>query len=304
MARRLKLNVNGHPLVWDFKKWSMPDWLSDEECLSPAVWERRIAQIAERYGQAIPRWDVVNEVVPGLRRALTGESRRLPDDYARHAFRWAEKYLPASAFLMINEVTNAFYGDREGYLQLVKRLIDDGARVNGVGLQFHIFSDDGMRGVSKGGKFLPADLLSMLDATATFGRPVHISEITLPSPKDGTDGEALQAELAANFYRLWFSHPAVHAITWWNFADGTAAPGEDSVRSGLLNERLEPKPAYVALHDLIRRQWRTAFDATTDATGAISFRGFHGQYQIRTTHDTASFGVHAGGSNDLSVTLG
>lgn len=289
MGRRLGLNLSGHPLVWDFIKWSVPDWLSDADTSNPAIWERRIAQIAERYGDAIPRWDVCNETLLSANRVKAGTSRPMPPNYTRDSFRWAEAHLPRSAHLMINETDNAFYAFRESYPQLVRQLIDDGARVDGVGLQFHRFSDEANRKVASGENFTPDVFLATLDAVAECGRPIHISEITLASPKDGADGETLQAEVASNFYRLWFSHPAVHAITWWNFADGTAAPGEDGVLSGLLDPNLAPKPAYLALHDLIRKQWRTTLHATTDAAGEVRFRGFHGGYRATLDNQGAAF---------------
>ena len=70
--------------------------------------------------------------------------------------------------------------------------------------------------------------------------------------------------MARNLYRLWFSHPAVHAITWWNLPDGGAAPGEDTVASGLVDREMRPKISYQVLQDLIRREWRTNTQATSE----------------------------------------
>jgi len=112
----------------------------------------------------------------------------------------------------------------------------------------------------------------------------------------------VQATVAANFYRLWFSHPAVHAITWWNFPDGAAAPGEDFVDSGLLDPNLDPKPAYRALHDLIRQQWRTRLELTTDVAGTVRFRGFHGEYRARTDQGSATFRLGSQGG-EIAVVM-
>jgi GH35 family endo-1,4-beta-xylanase len=275
-ANQHGLNLNGHPLVWNYRKWSAPDWIRDGED-NASRWEERIRQIAERYGHSIPRWDVVNEVVANYRPPI---GALMPPDYARLAFRWAEKYLPETAFLMINETTGAFAHDREPYAALIQRLLDDGARIDGIGLQFHLFQNEDVRRMLRGERFRPEDLQLALDTFATFGRPLHISEITLPSLENDAAGRQAQAELATALYRLWFSHPAVHAITWWNLPDGAAAPGEDGVPSGLLNADLTPKPAYLALHDLIHIQWRTRLTTKADADGQVAFRGFHGWYKI------------------------
>jgi len=174
-GRRNRLNLSGHPLVWDFRKWSVPDWLGDNACRDAAVWERRIAQIADHYGQAIQRWDVVNETLETPDRLANGASRPMPPDYERESFRWAEAHLPRSAFLMINETTHAWWSKRAEYLQLVQRLIHEGARIDGIGYQFHYFADEGIRRIARGEECEPGTMLAALDDAAAFGRPIHIS---------------------------------------------------------------------------------------------------------------------------------
>ncbi len=301
-GQRHGLNLSGHPLVWDFIKWSVPDWLSDEASIDGTAWERRIEQIAERYGHVISRWDVVNETMLSERRLREGTSRPMPPDYARKAFQWCEKYMPASAHLMINEVTGAMESSQDRYHQLIQQLLDQKSKVDGIGLQLHMFQDEEIRAVARGERFHPADQLAMLDRYANFNRLIHISEITLTSPRNDPDGPAIQAEVAKNFYRMWFSHPAVHAITWWNVPDGAAAPGEDSVESGLLDRNMNPKPSYNALQKLIRDDWRTRLTADTDAKGQVRFRGFHGGYSARVAGTSATFSLTPAGG-DTTVRL-
>jgi len=103
----------------------------------------------------------------------------------------------------------------------------------------------------------------------------------LTAPDNSPEGLEAQADVARKLYRLWFSHPSVEGITWWNLPDGGAAPGEDTVFSGLLFDDLTPKPSYHALKDLIQKEWRTEMTGVTDETGCFRFRGFHGNYQIQ-----------------------
>jgi GH35 family endo-1,4-beta-xylanase len=152
--------------------------------------------------------------------------------------------------------------------------------LDGIGLQFHLFQESDVLNVLRGLRFRPLDLLAALDAYASLKLPLHVSEITLPAIGNGEFGENLQAELARNFYRLWFSHPIVDAITWWNLPDGGAAAGEDRVLSGLIRKDLSAKPAYIALQNLILREWRTSMTTRTNALGEIRFQGFHGEYRI------------------------
>jgi endo-1,4-beta-xylanase len=122
--------------------------------------------------------------------------------------------------------------------------------------------------------------------------PIHISEITLTSPDNSERGLALQANAVEKLYRLWFSHPAVREISWWNVADGGAAPGEDTVNSGLLLADMSPKPACHVLQRLIHEEWRTTASGVTDADGRFSFRGFHGTYRIEINGQAVPENLH------------
>ena len=77
-----------------------------------------------------------------------------------------------------------------------------------------------------------------------------------------------------------YSYPAVAAITWWDFSDRAAwqrAP------AGFLRRDMSPKPAYDALHRLVKEKWWTRTTARTDGQGRATFRGTLGQYRITVT---------------------
>lgn len=281
------LKMHGHTLVWNFIKWSIPDWLPDEPEKNAPLWEERIRQIAERYGDRIHRWDVLNE---GTWQHKFTSARGVPPNYERHAFKWADRYFPKSARLDINDLSSAWDEMLPGYFNLIRRLLDDGLNIGGMGLQFHIWNDEELRALLEKKIKSPAAILAALDKFAEFRLPIHVSEITLPSPGNDEAGQALQAQVARSLYRLWFSHPAVDSITWWNIPDGGAAPGEDKLLSGLLTSDLKPKAAYHALHDLIHREWRTRAEGVTGADGAFAFRGFHGSYRVSSDRKSAGTG--------------
>jgi hypothetical protein len=65
---------------------------------------------------------------------------------------------------------------------------------------------------------------------------------------------------------------------WWNLADGAAFREEGRFRGGLLDENLNPKPAYEALDRLLNDEWKTRASAVASET--FSFRGFYGRYQV------------------------
>lgn len=293
------LRMHGHTLVWCFRKWSVPDWLPENPEEAAPLWEKRIAEIAARYGTRIKRWDVLNEPVAFYDRTPRGI--RMTDDYEAKAFAWAEKYFPDGTRFDVNEINPAWtsggidgWTDKMGDLtRLLERLLSARRRVGGIGLQFHVFSDADLARVLSGQIYTPEILLNALDHYARFNLPVHVSEITLTSPGNTSAGLDAQALAARNFYRLWFSHAAVDSITWWNLADGGAAPGENKVCSGLLFDDMRPKPAYHVLHDIIRREWRTRTEGVTDADGCFRFRGFHGSHVISTESGNADSGIQS-----------
>jgi len=111
-------------------------------------------------------------------------------------------------------------------------------------------------------------------------RPLHVSEVTVSAPDVTGEGNAIQAEIAKNLYRLWFSHPNVMGITWWNVVDGGAAQGEPST-SGIYDTALNRKPVYNVLDTLINQEWKTRTTLKTPEDGILKFRGFKGKYIVR-----------------------
>jgi hypothetical protein len=119
---------------------------------------------------------------------------------------------------------------------------------------------------------------------AKFDKPLHFTETTVvsgPKSQQGwlttPDGEKSQARQVAEFYRVLFSHPAVEAITWWDFTDQNAW---QQAPAGLVRADMTPKPAYDELERLIKGKWWTQAETTTNAEGAARFRGFLGEYEV------------------------
>jgi hypothetical protein len=74
-----------------------------------------------------------------------------------------------------------------------------------------------------------------------------------------------------------FSHPAVEALTWWDFSDRGAWQGAPA---GFVRKDMSPKPAYEVLQRLVKDKWWTKTTATTDAGGVARFRGILGDYRL------------------------
>lgn len=269
------LDIHGHALIYGIRRWGHPEWLPTERKAMEAPFEAHIRQLAERYGARIAEWDVVNESIDQANRGL------MPDDYMYKCFRWAEEYFPPEVRLSTNEC-DLSWGPNRRYVEIVRDLIDRGAKIGLVGVQAHLFSPEQVKKIADGADLhTPKKIRAVLDTLTETERPIHISEITISAPSDDDAGQAIQAVIAVNLYRLWFSYPQVCRITWWNAVDGGAAEGEPSF-SGLLTAELEKKPVYDALFDLIHRQWRTETTATVE-NGHVAWRGFRGNYRLEWT---------------------
>ncbi len=151
----------------------------------------------------------------------------------------------------------------------------------------------------------------MLDLMAEFGLPLELTEVTIPTFGDTEEDEELQAELLGGLYSVWFSHPAVDSVVYWNQIDGCAYVSgdpegywnENNCRGGLFRRDLTPKRSALALRKLIHEDWRTEEAAETDDDGRFTFSGFFGEYRLESAGGAVTFGLHKGGENEYRFTL-
>lgn len=278
------ITSKGHPLVWHL---FYPDWLPGDPARLRALIERRIREIAERYGERIRLWDVCNEALAcGHHQAI-----RQVGNHLDLAFELARRYLPASSTFTYNETTHNSWGalrNEQTPLYMLLKDLQRRHKLDAVGLQYHLFCHKPEDVEEYRNNLLnPAHLYEVMDWYARLGLPLRISEITLPGYEMVRDGEAFQAELLEKLYRIWFSHPAVQEITWWNLVDGTAAyaprntdEGENYFKGGLVNYDISRKQGYEVLNRLINEEWRS--DETLDyRMGAPNaFHGYYGDYEV------------------------
>lgn len=285
---------HGHPIIWGNTRWHHPEWLAMREENVPEMERRfalRIAQLAERYQGRIDRWDVVNESAVDFLNPHhpkydpdnpKGSYGILPRDYTFKAFQAANKAFPKEVVQSIND-----YANNQLYVDQVNDLRRRGCRIDMMGLQMHLFKPKQCADIAQGAKIQhPEAVIAMLKTVGKANLPLHLSEITITAPNDDAEGRAIQANIARNLYRLWFSWPSMAAITWWNVVDGCGAPGEPTT-SGLFTRQMEPKASYEALARLIKYEWRTdILVPAKEEDVVISFRGFKGRYHITWTDGT------------------
>ena len=255
------------------------------------LFRKRVADVVARFGEVVDSWDVVNESAPDFaryRRSRTGLEYwfsvygLMPGDYPLHALLDAKEAMPSWTKLAIND-----YSINPDFLAQVRDLEREGARIDLVGCQMHIFNTNDSLRLSRGATDVnwvgsPQIIRDRLDMMAKTGKSLHVSEVTIAAPGTDAVSREIQAVLARNIYRAWFSHPKTMGITWWNTVDGAGVAGEPLV-SGLFTREMEKKPVYEALDRLINHDWRTNLEIPAGADGTIAFRGFRGRYRLSWT---------------------
>ncbi len=313
------IRLHGHTLTWGNHTWQYPRWqlaklpkeylvqmMTDVRCgtnfmsrsaeemakLIPEyteelnrLMELRIRRIAGHYRGRIHSWDVVNEsasdfagkrLVPGSRlcKSVYG---LMPGDYPFRSMQIADDAFPENVKLNIND-----YFLTDEYVEETADLIRRGCRIDIMGAQMHLFNPQICLDIAEGKSEVqsPASVRETMERLSKANLPIHLSEITITSPGNDARGQIIQAVIARNLYRLWFSIPKMMGITWWNVVDDCGAPGEPSV-SGLFTRDMQPKSSYFALNDLINREWKTRTSVTAGKDGQIEFRGFRGTYRLQ-----------------------
>lgn len=153
-AEKYEKSVRGHTLVWHTQ---CPDWFFKTKNGGRATakllvqrLEKHVTDIVTHYKGKIDTWDVVNEVLSdgyGLRDSdwlkIVGDYDKDGDnyDFIEIAFRAARKADP-DARLIINDYSlESSYNKAKTMYDMVKKMLQEGVPIDGIGLQMHISYD-------------------------------------------------------------------------------------------------------------------------------------------------------------------
>jgi endo-1,4-beta-xylanase len=218
-AKRHGMPLHAHTLVWyahtpeSFKKLDG----SGEPFLE--AYRRYISTVSRRYRGRVRGWDVLNEPVTHdgdeLRTSLWSNNLG-QDEHMLLAFDLAKEGDP-EAVLFINE-----YGlemrpnKRLTYLRLIERLLKRGAKIEGIGTQSHMNLD-----------MAPGEARKTIRDLASFGLPVHVSEVDVTLGKRRIEPEKLperrekQARQVDELLDAFLALPEKqkYAFTFWGLRD-------------------------------------------------------------------------------------
>ncbi len=282
----------------------IPGWLPKND--HDAMWhlyEKRFAEIAERYTGRMYEIEVTNEMTVTHNGAscsiLANES-----DIGPKIWQMGRRYFPNEK-LMINDAYPKDVGIRRygnQYYLKIRDYLANGASIDKIGVQSHVFC--GIQGpetiekdlMARIDHYNPEAVILGLDILSEFGRPLEITEITVPTLGEGEAAEQLQADLVRELYTIYFATPLMESILYWNVPDNAAVavPGwdENLTRGGLFNYDMTPKKSALELKRLFDEEWHTEADLVTDESGCVKFRGFFGDYEANVNGEKVSFGLH------------
>jgi GH35 family endo-1,4-beta-xylanase len=222
--------------------------------------ERHIAEIVAHFRGDFYQWDVINEPF---------KNHDLMDTLGKEVmidwFRVANQSDPGCK-LFLNEFGIVDTGgtnraQQEHFFATAKYLKEHGAPIHGIGIQSHF------------GMVLtpPVKTLKILDHFSELGLPIESTELSL-----NIADRQLQADFMRDYMTAFFSHPNVHGIMLWGFWEGRHWR-PDAALFGL-DWKLRPHGEMWI--DLVHKQWKTDVELTTDRSGAVTVRGFCGEYDL------------------------
>jgi len=296
------LTPKGHPIFWSIDK-AYPEWLKRYPLETQWKFiEVRVRNLVARFRGKVKIWDVINEPMweaapKNLPNRHWPHIESLDDicEYIIPVLRWAREEDP-DALYIVND-----YGmelDAEGrklftkngepvtaesqrkrFIALFKRLREEGACPDGLGMQAHT-----------GSWMSPAQQLAILDAFAEAGVPLHYTEFWADDAhllRAGVDPEQaleLKAEYIVQVMTIAYSHPAVASFFIWGDLVESFGFRKDHNNCGLPSSSNQPTVVYKRVKKLLTEEWMTRESLVTDESGRVSFRGFFGDYSLRFKH--------------------
>ncbi|MFA6930822.1 MAG: endo-1,4-beta-xylanase [Lentisphaeria bacterium] len=295
----------------------VPKWVPSEITEEKSLLDKRFRELAERYSQQIHDWEVTNETYWGYNKKFSFYNE---PDFVEWSFETAQRYFHTNR-LIINEAhcniwdKLHFHGNRSPYYMQVERALAKGARIDSIGMQYHMFYRAEEEAAQTAQYYDPERIFDVLDCYAKLGCPIQITELTIPAYRYTPEDEEIQAEIMKNLYSMWFSHPAMEAIIYWNLVDGFAAfapqgdmhAGENYYHGGLVRYDFTPKPAYFAVKELFEKTWHTCHSLDSHESNEIVFKGFYGQYELAVSAGdrtvTQTFHLDKQHKNELDIVI-
>gem|GEM_PF-187090 len=271
------VKVWGHTLLWHsqtgqwFFQGENGQRATRELCLERL--KKHIDTVAGRYKGKVIGWDVVNEAIEDRNAGRTENLRNsswytaVGPDVLTIAFKYAKEADPDAQLYYndynIEQGAVANTGKHASSLLLLKRLIAEGAPIDGVGIQGHWHLDSNL-----------ADVEQAIKNYAALGLKVAITELDVTSTGDNSGAFGVrgggrnippenyekQAEVYRQLFEIFNRHAdVVDRVTFWGVNDNRSwRRGQDAL---LFDGQMNPKPAFWAVNDAAPKKEDSASSA-------------------------------------------
>jgi uncharacterized repeat protein (TIGR02059 family) len=288
--------MRAHTLLWGGNNSTdyhcIPQWVMNLSSNPKAMYEackKRVVREVTRYKGRIKEYDVLNEPThANYLQKIVGDSINW------NCFKWAHEVDP-DARLYVNDYNIIEYQDQtNNFVALVKKMLQNGAPVSGIGAQCHIGSSVDL-----------TNFKTRFDQLGQFGLPVKITEFDMGAKSLTEKQYAIEI---SKMMRLAFSHPSIQGFVFWGITEPTWVP--ESI-SNLIREDKTVKLAADSLYHLTHEVWTTKLSGKTDNSGIYPFKGYYGDYEVLVKengkwkkHDISCLKSEKGKSFDLVIGTG
>ncbi|MCQ2112622.1 MAG: endo-1,4-beta-xylanase [Bacteroidaceae bacterium] len=255
------IKLRGHTLAWHSQvgQWMFYDenhQLVDKETLYDRM-RTHITTVINRYKDIVYCWDVVNEVFTDDARAENPFRQSMwyriaGEDFIDSAFVFAHRADP-NAILYINDYNAATPHKRDKIYNKVKKMIEAGIPVDGIGMQGHY----NIYGPSE------KDIDDAITKYASIVKYVQFTELDIRVNEQmggqlqfNRDGAAITPEVKQKFedqytmlFRLLRKHKdVIDCVTFWNLSDRDSWLGARNYPLPY-DENYKPKDVYYLIRD-------------------------------------------------------
>ncbi len=282
--------LRGHVVYWD----TLANEITENDDFKSLSYEeayRKIMDYTETYAYAfrgkLAQLDVINEIYNYNYIRTNFDTTRFYTDIFNTVHR-----IDPDVKLYINETHTQ--GKNKGAFDilptltgLAQRMKDEGAHIDGIGLQTHARE-----------YFYPQGLYYQLDECAQVVDEVAITEFDFDNEYTENKTQYMIDNLISAF-----SHPDCSAFIVW----GYNAPAHYEKVDMFYDMNWIEMPFKAAWDKMVLQDFRTNLSLTTDAKGRADFRGFHGDYEITVKYGdqqaTIDFGLLKDADNRIEITI-
>jgi GH35 family endo-1,4-beta-xylanase len=262
-CKERNIPLRGHVMVWP--AWQrLPRGMAEQYAGKTnefkKVIEEHVRHMATAYPDTFAEWDIVNELY---------SQHEFVDMYGKEVvvdwFRIAKEANPDFKSYINDYGILAGYDQahQDNYYEWIKYLVEQGAPLEGIGLQGHYRAP-----------IPPEEVLARLNRFAEFGLEMQITEYDF----EDTD-ELLQARYTRDFMTVVFSHPQMTGIMTWCLWESAAwKPAAAFYTADWKKKRIAQ-----AWEHMVEKEWHTEQTIRTNEDGFATVRGFLGDYEITVT---------------------